>query len=1420
MSTQKLPPVMPVPPERTDSDVPLTPMGVWEWDVPADQLSCSEELAALLGISSREPMSGEQALQYIHPDDRDRVWKALAEIPDRGESTEIYYRVTSAGGTVRVLRVRIQHITGEDSETLKLMGFVQDTTDQINSERLLRSQSLLMRELTDAALIFDPQGIIHDANPAAKQILGWSRDELVGVNITDLWERLKVSDLAREEIDGSIQEHGYWRGEYTFVRRDGVKVAAEATTYPIPDEATGKLGRVSIIRDITERKEDAEALRRSQNRLQEANRIGRVGHWELDAVNWRVRMYGALYLELGAESDETEAVHGESFASLHEEDQGRVRAAYERSLSKGVRFDETYRIFRPDESICHVRAIGEIFREGDGKVGGMRGTIHDVTEQVLAEESLRESENLYSAAARYGRTAPWEILVQERKVLADENLSFLLGIEGRKPPSTLDEWAEHLLLEDTEVMAAGIKRLADGLVDQLSVEYRSQDPEGGILWMLAEGRVAERVDGQATRIVGTTRDITAQKAAEEAQRASEQRVSAILQNVADSVVTIDEGGVILSANQAFAETFGYLEEEVTGKDVSLIMPEPNRSRHAGYMGQYFETGVSQILGKAPRELEAVDKNGREFPIELMIGEATIGDQRVFIGSMRDISDRRATDEKLGESAQILDQMQDSVIATDLQGNITNWAGGSERIYGYSADEAIGKHVSLVYPEEDRGTLDQDIIGQFDDTDAFYAEGQRKRKSGEVFYSHASASVLRDGEGNVSGFLGLGYDVTERKRAEDALRESEERNRSIVAALSEGVIFQDAKGRIIDLNKRAEEILGYGSDIIKGATSSDPLWQAIRENRSPYPGEEHPAVLTLTTGRPCSDVVMGVFHPEKGLRWLEINSEPVFGNMAAEPVAVVVSFADVTDRKQAEQELRKARKRLSTAQRIAGLGAWEFDPATAETVWSEEMFHIFDLDPEENEPLGFDRYLEFIHPEDKAKLAAAVAQTLDAHEPTTLEYRITTKVGNEKIIIGFRESLFDEQGNQIGITGTLQDITAQRQAEQHLRQAQKMEAVGQLTGGMAHDFNNLLAVISGNLELAQERLPADSDLGRMLDAGIKASIRGAELTKRLLAFSRRQTLVPQPTDVNDLASRVLGLAKRTLGEAVEIVFEPAEGAWWAHVDAAQLENAVLNLAINARDAMPDGGTLTIRTGNFTAADKKRKRSGALPAGEYALIEVTDSGTGMSEDICEKVFEPFFTTKETGEGSGLGLSMVYGFIKQSNGHVEIESKIGTGTTIRLYLPRTEKTGQEDAPELRPATLEVKGSGETILIVEDDPHVREATLSLVESLGYAALEASDAVSALEVLERGAEVDLLLSDVVLGKGMNGVELANEVSERHPSTKILLMSGYAREAFAQQKGLGNEHELVAKPFRRDELARKIQGLLHKGSQKPQTTEA
>jgi PAS domain S-box-containing protein len=504
-----------------------------------------------------------------------------------------------------------------------------------------------------------------------------------------------------------------------------------------------------------------------------------------------------------------------------------------------------------------------------------------------------------------------------------------------------------------------------------------------------------------------------------------------------------------------------------------------------------------------------------------------------------------------------------------------------------------------------------------------------------------------------------------------------------------------------------------------------------------------------------------------------------------------------------------RRRLEQAQHKARLGSYEWARGDVEAYWSKELYRLLGVEPG-SQPALFASVVAAIHPDDRERFASHVGRIMQAGGEYELQARARRANGEEWVMHAWGQAVVDADGQLLSMLGVAQDVTErvaaeelQRRLEAQLRQSQKMQAVGQLTGGVAHDFNNLLTVILGNLDEIRDQL-----LGRplgieLLDQVQQAATQAAELTQRLSAFSRQQPLQPRVVDAGRLVANLESLLRRTLGVDVAIEVVQAARLWFCEVDPAQLENALLNLAVNARDAMPHGGTLRIETDNVRIDGPEAEPPEEVRPGEYVLVSVTDNGVGMSEQVLGRAFDPFFTTKGPGRGTGLGLSMVYGFVKQSGGHVRLTSTLGLGTSAKIYLPRSLNRAQPTEPP-RAALEDPRGNGQVILVVEDDPHVRALTVRMLERLGYRVHVAEDGPEALKILERHAHIDLLFTDIVLPQGMNGVELSKIIRSLRPELPVLYTSGYTENAVIHHGRLDPGVQLLEKPFTRAQLAQHI----------------
>ncbi|MFB9353940.1 hybrid sensor histidine kinase/response regulator [Sneathiella chinensis] len=652
------------------------------------------------------------------------------------------------------------------------------------------------------------------------------------------------------------------------------------------------------------------------------------------------------------------------------------------------------------------------------------------------------------------------------------------------------------------------------------------------------------------------------------------------------------------------------------------------------------------------------------------------------------------------------------------------------------------------------------------------------------------------QGQIANFASF-MDISDFIRTKRALEQSEKQNRDLVSLIPDALVVQ-VKGRIVFLNESAVRMFGWEAEA--DLIGRDSLALAYPEDR------DRVLQLRLSALAGKNAQLGNTRHVDRYGKMFdtEMFVRPVEWDGEAGTMSII---RDVSDRHSFEAELMRREREMSLAQEIGNFGHWRAHIDQGEVYWSEKLYRIHGREPEEG-PLTLDQGLAIVAEKDRAMMKETVVRALETGEEQDFEIEVMTRRpdGNPIVMAGSIRPERDELGRAVAVFGVSQDVTDRRQLEEKLRQSQKMEAVGQLTGGVAHDFNNLLAVIRGNAELLEGAGTAGEAEQARLAAILRATDRGERLTRSMLAFSRKQQLQPVVTRLDRQVQDLIGMLGRLLGEQVEIRSRFDSGLWSCVADPGQVENALLNLVLNARDAMPGGGILTISAENSSLSPREASEFTDVKAGKYVRLSVRDTGAGISEDILEHVFEPFFTTKETGRGTGLGLSMVYGFAKQSGGHVTIRSVPAEGTVVSIYLP---ETGSELLPESRPRDVVSDLDGIRVLLVEDDEDLRELTAHLLKKSGATVFEANAGAAALHLVqEKGLVPDVLLSDVILPGGMNGPAIADELCRGQPGLKVVFMSGYTEDAFADALKGGADSPLLNKPFHHAQLVERIRSVL------------
>ncbi|MEA9588051.1 PAS domain-containing protein [Xanthomonas sp. WHRI 10064A] len=684
------------------------------------------------------------------------------------------------------------------------------------------------------------------------------------------------------------------------------------------------------------------------------------------------------------------------------------------------------------------------------------------------------------------------------------------------------------------------------------------------------------------------------------------------------------------------------------------------------------------------------------------------------------------------------------------------------------------------------------------------------------------------DGTVSGIFVQGLDITDRISLERAVREAEVRNRQILDSVMDyAIIATDMRGQVTSWNEGARRILGW--------SEAEMLGQSLERMFTPEDVANRQLLIEAAAALESGSGMDERWHMRKsGERFWANGSLMVLREETGVAIGFVKVLRDRTAERLAGQALIKSERRLDALVRASSQAIFS---ATAN--WSALRLHAGDGLLDDGRAANARWQQEWIHPDDRAPLLAAIHAAIDDKAALELELRVLDRQQVRWTLLR-AVPLLDAEGEIEEWFGTASDVSDRREAEEQLRvltetleqrvrersaalllaeeklrQSQKMEAVGQLTGGLAHDFNNLLTSITVGLELLQARVEQGKydRLERYVEMAQTSAARAAALTQRLLAFSRRQTLAPSALEVDALVHGMREIISRTLGPSITLQVTPAPQPWKVLVDAPQLENALLNLCLNARDAMPDGGVLTIRLHN-RSLDPVAAQQLDLPPGDYVCLSVQDTGTGMTDEVMSKVFEPFFTTKPIGQGTGLGLSMIYGFTRQSGGHVRIDSEVGLGTTMALYLPRFSGTDAQDEAVATPQQPQRAAAQScTILLVEDETAIRILISEVLTEAGYRVIEAAEGSAAVERLRSLEPIDVLVTDVGLTGGLNGRQVADAGRQYRPTLPVLFVTGYAATAAVGAGQLDDGMEVLTKPFLAADLKLRVMQLLERSLQ-------
>lgn len=1313
---------------------------------------------------------GRNVMELVHPDDYQSIAEDFADfLAKREDGRKVEYRYRRADGNYLWFETIGKFMHDDVGNPREILFSTRNITARKQAEGALRESELftrlLLQSLPVPVFCKDNQGRYLGFNEAFESFFGQTEEELVGKTAFDI----VPVEMARiyHEKDAELFDHPgtqVYEAQVKNARGEVRDVVFHKAS--LVDSFGAVTGLVGAILDITERKKAEEKLRESEtkvrNKLKEIlEPEGDLGMLSLsDVIDneamqsmmeefYRLTQIGIALIDLSGKvlvavgwqdiCVQFHRCHPDTLKNCIESDL---------ALSSGVPVG-TFKIYRCKNNLWDMVTpievggshlgnlfLGQFFFEDEKpdvdlfrsqarryefdeakylaaldrvprwsresvdavmtfytKLASMISMLsyskiklsRALAENKRTEEHLRSGRELLNATERMSGVGGWEWNVVSQTMTWTDGTFRIHDFDPAAAPDVSAGYIERSLVcysnDDRERVSDAFRRCVEEGEDY-DLECGFISAAGRRLRVRTIGR-AIRENGRTVKVIGNLQDVTELRKAEEALRESEERFRAANDASLDALLLLrsdrNEIGeirdfVFLDLNRRLEEMLSMSRKRLLGKRLCEELPI---NREAGFFEKYrrvADTGV-------PLEEEF-------FLPETHVPAAWYYHQVVRVGDgvficHRDITERKQAEEKLRESEERFKSLHNASfggIAIHDKGIILECNQGLADMTGYSVAELTGGMDGLLLIAE---KTRNDVLSKIQSDYEKPYEAIGLRKNGEEYPMRLEARNIPY-KGKMVRTVEF-RDITEQRKAEEALRASEEKHRRLFETMAQGVVYHAADGIIISANPAAERILGISFDQMQGKTSLDPRWQMIKEDGTEVPGTDHPSMIALRTGQTVGPVIRGVFHPDKNDHiWLTITAIPLFQPGETKPFQVYATFEDITERKHSEAEREKLQAQLT--------------------------------------------------------------------------------------------------------------------------QAQKMESVGRLAGGVAHDFNNMLGVILGHTEMALEQVEPAQPLFDDLQEVRKAAERSADLTRQLLTFARKQTIAPRLIDLNETLENMLKMLRRLVGENIGLIWIPGKNLWPVKIDPSQLDQILANLCVNARDAIADVGKITIETAAVAFDEAWCALHAGFTPGQYVLLAVSDNGCGMDQETVKHLFEPFFTTKGQGKGTGLGLASVYGAVKQNNGFITVYSEPGQGTTFKIYLPRHQDLTpvQVDKVTAKPPA---RGK-ETILLVEDEPAILSMAIRMLEKLGYTVIAANTPGEALRLArEHSKPIDLLMTDVIMPE-MNGRDLAKKLLFLYPDMKNLFMSGYTADVIAHHGVLDEGVPFIQKPFLLKDIGAKLREVI------------
>lgn len=1298
----------------------------------------------------------------------------------------------------------------------------------------------------------DANGCIRSWNTGAEQLTGYREAEVRGRPLESVLKidaqsvSFCVSQLATEAV-GSILTR-----EIRIARRDGLDVSLQIRAVRLSDE-TRQMEYGLVMRGDSSAGQLKATLHERELQLAEVEEIAGVGSYEIDPETWQGKCSDSLRRIYGFENDEPFRDF-RTFCSrhVHPDDLERISRSRGQFLRTGGTEEFDYRFLHPDghQRILNVRR--RIVLDAKGKVSRFVGTVQDITERKRAEAELLASETRYRLALDTVQLGTWHLEIASSRLTLDARCQRHWNVHHQE--MDIDPLMERIHPEDKELFRTMIQSVSstEHPSGHFAIEHRVITAEGTIRWIAVRAVVrysGAEADRRAVSAAGTTLDITKPRSAAVALRGQSRvferiATAAPLHNVLDeitrfiesqipdslcSILLLDKDGERLRVAAASRLPAAYN----AAIDGIRIGPDVGSCGTAAWSGKTVIASDTQLDPRWLNYRELADRHGLRscwsVPIFAAAQASEFSSDRPLIGTFAVYRSVPGHPDRIAQLAlasashlagvavssfRTLEEIRDSEARYSMISQITRsvtfamthrrskWTVDWVRpqfglLSGYSKEEIDQLGWKCLIHPEDVGRVEQ-LFARLAVGEIVREEIRYCTKAGRTLHVQMHARLLAsDKEQGTATVIGGLLDISEFKAIEKSLRDSEERFHLAMLGANDGLWDWNLKTNEVFYSPRWMSMLGYAPGELPGHIDT---WVALLHPEDALNARAQMQNF-LRAYLDKYEVEFRLRHKDGSYR--NIQSRGFLSRVNGEPVRVVGTNRDLTKRRIAELSLRRSEEFLRRAQVMAHLGSWSLDVRTSLLECSEECSRIYGL---VGNACVLADWEKLIHPDDRSRVHEALLAALKG-VPLEEEHRLIVR-GKTKWVSVKASIETESDGSASHLMGVTQDVSARRRLEEQLRHSQKMEAFGQLAGGVAHDFNNLLTVINGFSEmLLSETEPDDPrfDCTRQIR---EAGERAAALTRQLLTVSRRQFTEPRVIDLNQIVTRSETMLRRLIGEDIRIEAMLQENLPSIKVDPGQIDQVFLNMAVNARDAMPAGGRLTISTHRIEidSAGSSTEPHADLPPGRYVQLTISDTGTGMTEETKSRIYEPFFSTKGAGKGTGLGLATVYGIVQQNNGVISVESCPGEGTTFRIFFPACN--AEPCSLDIPIRTGEAVQGTETILLAEDEPQVRQLAAMSLRSHGYQVFDSDSGEAALEIAQnhRGP-LDLLITDVVM-PGISGTELSSRLRQLHPNVRVLYMSGYTDDAVVRRGVFTSVDDFIQKPFTPMQLVLRVQDLL------------